>query len=66
MWREKAGPRWTVHRRASGVCVFQRSHGQKLIKRLALAQAQAHGEVDGHHSGLRVTRQRMEHSEEEG
>lgn len=54
------GPRWTTALRG-----FQRRHGQQSIKRLLLAEAQTHGEVNWHHSGLGVTTKGMENSEDE-
>lgn len=65
MWIAKAGPRRTVGRLTVMLCGFQRRHGQQLIKRLPPAEAQAHGEVNWHHSWLGVTTKGMENSEKE-
>lgn len=62
--RAKAGPWQTVSWLTMMLCGFQRRHGQQLIKRLALTEAQTHGEVNWHHSGLGVTKS-MENSVEE-
>lgn len=65
MGRARAGPLLTVSLLILPLLGFQGSHGQQLIKRLTLAEAQAHGQVDWHHGGLVVTTQSLENSVEE-
>lgn len=63
-WSVKSGPRWAVGLQAAPLCVFQRRHGQQLIKRLPLAEAQAHGKVNWHRSGPGVATKGVEDSED--
>lgn len=65
MGRAMAGPLWTVGLLIMVLLGFQGSHGQQLIKRLTLAEAQTHGQVNWHHRRLVVTTQSLENSGEQ-
>lgn len=65
MWGVQAGLWQIVSRLPITLRGFRRRRWQQLIKRLAPAEAQTHGEVNWHHSSVGVITKGMENSEEE-